>query len=338
MHQKNQLVTLLFLSLATLLSAAGDYKIIASYPATGDGGWDYVSIDSGARRVYLGHGTQINVMDADSGKEVGVIGDTPGVHGAAIAPKLKRGFTSNGRENKMSVFDTTTLKVSDKVDVGQGPDAIYYDEASNRVFTTNHGSHDITAVDASTLKVVGTIKVDGDGEAMVTGPRGLIYLGIEDKAEVVAFDPKTLEIKHHFPLTGAETPTGFAVDNQNGRLFIGCRSKNLVVMNAADGTIVQMVPIGTGVDATTYDAVAHVIFVSNGDGTLNVIRQLSADKYEPLQPVTTKPGAKTMAFDPKTQQVYLTTAEFDLVPNTDPSKRPQRKLKPGTFQMLVVGK
>ena len=157
---------------ASLLEGATGYKVVSKYPVPGNGGFDYVTIDSASRRVYLSHGTQVDVIDADSGRVVGTIADTPGVHGAALAPEFKHGFTSNGKEDKVSMFDPSDLKLIKKIDVGKGPDGIYYDPATKRVFTNNHGSHDVTAIDAKSGDVVGTVKVEGDGEEAVIGKDG----------------------------------------------------------------------------------------------------------------------------------------------------------------------
>src|SRR5260370_16768468 len=189
-----------------LLSGATEYKIVARYPVPGTGGWDYVGIDSPARRVYIAHATQVDVIGADSGKLVGTIPDTPGVHGVAIATEFKHGFTSNGRENKVSMFDPATLQLIKKIDVGKGPDGIYYDPGSKRVFNNNHGTHDISALDAATGEVVGTVKAEGDGEQAILGADGLIYVNSEDTAEVVVFDPKSLAVKKRFPIGAAQTP------------------------------------------------------------------------------------------------------------------------------------
>ena len=183
-------------------------QILARYPVPGTGGWDYVTLDSSARRLYISHATQVDVLDADTGKLLGTIPDTPGVHGIAIAAPFKHGFTSNGREDKVSMFDPSTLQLIRKIDVGKGPDGIYYDPGSKRVFTNNHGSHDISAIDADTGDVVGTVKAGGDGEQAVIGADGLIYVNSEDTAEVVAFDPKSLDVKKRYPIGVAKVPTG----------------------------------------------------------------------------------------------------------------------------------
>src|SRR6266498_3864607 len=201
-----------FFSAALLLQGATNYKVMGRYPIPGVGGFDYVTLDGSARRLYVSHGTQVDVLDADDGKVVGTIADTPGVHGVAIASAFKHGFTSNGRENKVSMFDPATLKLIKKIEVGKGPDGIYYEPKSKRIFTNNHGTHDVSAIDAKTGDVVGTVKLEGDGEQAVIGPGGLIYVNSEDTAEVVAFDPASLAVKKRFPIGVAKTPTGLAYD------------------------------------------------------------------------------------------------------------------------------
>jgi len=327
-------------SAALLLQAATGYKVQTRYPVPGTGGWDYVTLDSAARRLYISHATQVEVLDADSGKLVGTIPDTPGVHGIAIAPAFKHGFTSNGRENKVSMFDPATLQLIKKIDVGKGPDGIYFDPASKRVFTNNHGTHDVSAIDAATGEVVGTVKLEGDGEQAVVGADGMIYVNSEDTAEVVVFDPKSLEVKKRFPIGLAKTPTGLAYDAKTNRLFIGCREKPMmVVMDAATGKVITSFPIGAGVDFAGFDPKARLIFFScGGDGTLNIFHEKSANEYEDAGALQTQPSAKTMAFDPKTSKIFLPAAEYQQTPASDPSKRPQRTVKPGTFVVLVVGK
>jgi YVTN family beta-propeller protein len=333
---KASIIGLFFAGFA--LHGATAYKVMARYPVPGNGGFDYVTIDSAARRVYISHGTQVDVVDADSGKVVGTIPDTPGVHGAAIAPEFKHGFTSNGREDKVSMFDSSTLQVIRKIDVGKGPDGIYYDPATKRVFTNNHGSHDISAIDAKTGEVVGTVKVEGDGEEAVIGADGMIYVNSENTNEVVVFDPKSLEVKKRFPIGVAKTPTGLAYDSKTNRLFIGCRNEpKMVVMDAATGKVINSYAIGTGVDYAAFDPGAGLVFFSCGEGTLSIYHERSADDYEDAGAVKTQPSAKTMAFDPKTKKIFLSAAEYVETPAADPAKRPQRTVKPGSFVLLVVG-
>src|SRR3989454_844956 len=257
-----------FFSAALLLQGATNYKVAGRYPIPGVGGFDYVTLDDSARRLYVSHATQVDVLDADNGKIVGTIPDTPGVHGIAIAAAFKHGFTSNGRENKVSMFDPATLQLIKKIDVGKGPDGIYYEPASKRVFTNNHGSHDITALDAATGDVVGAVNVKGDGEQAIIGADGLIYVNLEDTAEVAAFDPKSLEVKKRFPIGMAKVPTGLAYDARTNRLFIGCRNEpKMVAMDAATGKVINSFPIGKGVDYAGFDPQAKLIFFSCGDGT-----------------------------------------------------------------------
>jgi alkaline phosphatase len=313
------------------------YRREARYPVPGEGGWDYITIDSDARRLYVSHETQVNVLDADTGKSIGVIADTPGVHGTAIASAQKHGFTSNGKEGKVSMFDLETLQLIRKIDVGKGPDGIYFDATSHRVFTNNHGSHDVSAIDAVTGELAGTVNLEGDGEQAVVAANGLIYVNSENTSEVVAFDPKTLEVKSRFPLGDEKTPTGLAYDGRTNRLFIGCRNApKMVVMDAASGKVIASMPIGAGVDPVAWDADSKTIFFSSGDGILSLFHQKSADEYEDLGPVMTQPTAKTMAFDAKTKRVYLPAAEVDVIPATSGSERPKRVIRPGTFAVLVL--
>ncbi len=322
---------------ASALHAESGYKITGRFPVPGNGGWDYVTIDSTARRIYVSHATQVEVVDADNGKLIGTIADTPGVHGIAIAPG-NRGFTSNGKENKVSIFDTKTLKLIEKIDVGKGPDGIFYEAVTKRVFTNNHGSSDITAIDAASGKVVGTVKLEGAGEQMINGHGGLLYVNLEDKNEVVAFDPKTLEVKKRLPIGVGQTPTGLAFDDKTNRLFIGCRSKTMVVMDAESGKVITNMPIAGGVDWGVFDPKTKNVFMSNGEGTLAIFHQKSADEYEDLGALTTQPSAKTMAFDAKTGKIYLPAAEIETIPAKEPGGRPTRKNKEGTFTLLIVSK
>ena len=317
-----------FFSLVLAFQGGSHYRVEGRYPIPGEGGFDYVLIDTTARRLYVSHATQVDVLDADSGKVVGTIPDTPGVHGVAIAHAFKHGFTSNGREGKVSMFDPSTLQLIRKIDVGKGPDGIYYDPASKRVFTNNHGSHDITAIDAATGEVVGTVQLRGDGEQAIIGADGLIYVNSEDTNEVVVFDPKSLEVKKRFPIGVAKVPTGLAYDARTKRLFIGCRNEpKMVVMDASTGKVINSFPIGSNVDYAGFDPDAGLIFFSCGDGTLNIFHEKSADAYEDAGAIKTQPSAKTMAFDPKTKKIFLPAAEIQETPSSQPGGRPQRKAR-----------
>jgi len=333
MQRHSALALTVCLGAALCLPAATNYKITARYPVPGTGGWDYITLDPAARRLYVSHTTQVEVLDADTGKVVGVIPDTPGVHGVAIATPFQHGFTSNGRENKVSMFDPATLKLIRKIDVGKGPDGIYFHPASKRVFTNNHGTHDITAIDAASGEVVGSVKLEGDGEQAVIGADGLIYINSEDTAEVVVFDPNSLAVKRRMPIGVARTPTGLAYDASTNRLFIGCREKpTMVVMDAGSGKVIASFPIGAGVDFAGFDA------KSRGDGTLHFFLEKSANEIEVEAALKTQPSARTLAFDAGTGNIFLPAAEFDEARPAEPGKRPQRAVKPGSFVVLVVSK
>lgn len=324
---------------ALLLTAETGYKVAARHPVPGNGGFDYVTLDPASRRLYMSHGTQVNIVDVDSGKVTGNIPDTPGVHGVAIATPFKHGFTSNGAEHKVSMFDTATLQLIKKIDVGQGPDGIYYHPGTKRIFTNNHGSHDITAIDAATGDVVGTVKLEGDGEQAIIGSDGMIYVNSEDTNDVVVFDPQSLKVIKRFPIGVAETPTGLAYDAKTKRLFISCRkAPKMVVMDATSGKVISSFPIGTGADWAEFDPSAKLVFVSTGQGVLNMFHQKSADEYEDAGPLQTQQSAKTMAFDHKTKKIYLPAAEYEMVPAAEAGKQPRRTVKPGSFVMLVVAK
>jgi YVTN family beta-propeller protein len=334
-----QIVIIMTLVFGSCLGAHGaDYKVQTRYSIPGSDGWDYITVDSMGRRIYVSHSVRVNVLDADTGAAVGTIEDTPGVHGIAVAPKLKHGFTSNGKEDKVTMFDTGTLATIKKIDVGKGPDGIYFDPDSQRVFTNNHKSHDITAIDAATGNVIGTVNVGGNGEGAAPGKNGLIYVALEDKDEVAAFDPKTLEVKQHFPLDGIKAPTGLAVDAKNKRIFVGGHSKMMAVLDATTGKQITTLPTGTGTDAAGFDAKNHLIFFSNGEGNLTVIEEKSPDEYVAHDPVMTQSSAKTMAFDKKTEKIFLPAATVVTTPPANPSQKPKKTITDGTFCVLVVGK
>ena len=336
------LVSIIGVSLAAVaLAAAGPgYHVITTYKVGGDGGWDYLTTDSDARRVYISRGTHVMVLDADSGKNVGDIADTPGVHGIALAPELGRGFVSNGREGTVSIFDIKTLVTSSKVKVGDNPDAILYDPATKRVFTFNGRSQDSTAIDGATGKVLGTIKLDGKPEFAASDAKGKIFVNIEDKSELVAIDPNKLEVKAKWPLAPCTEPSGLAIDRKNRRLFVGCDNKMMAVVDADSGKVLATPAIGEGVDATTFDAETGLAFAScGGDGVLTVVKEESPDKFSVAENVPTQKGARTLALDAKTHSVFVVTAQFGPRPApTADNPRPRPPMLPDSFVVLVVGK
>jgi hypothetical protein len=332
------LVTLL-LATAALAASGPGYKVVNTYKVGGDGGWDYLTADSSARRLYISRATHVIVLDLDSGKAVGDIADTPGVHGIALAPELGRGFISNGREGTVSIFDLKTLATSSKVKVGDNPDAILYDPATKRVFTFNGKSQDSTAIDATNGTVLGTIKLDGKPEFAASDGRGGVWVNIEDKSELVAIDPNKLTVKDKWPLAPCEEPSGLSMDKKNRRLFVGCDNKMMAVVNADTGKVLATPAIGDGVDATAFDDASGLAFASCGEGVLTVVRMESPDKFSVAENVPTQQGARTLALDSKTHNVFVVTAKFGPPPAaTTENPHPRRTILPDSFVVLVVGK
>ena len=310
------------------------YRVTKTLSVGGEEGWDYVAVDSGARRVYVSHGSRVVVLDADSGAVVGEIADTSGVHGIAVVPGLERGFTSNGRANSVTIFDLKTRKAVGTVKTGVNPDAIIYDAGTKRIFTMNGRSQDATAINAADGTVAGTISLGGKPEFAVADGRGNVFVNIEDKSELVQFDPQKLTVLHRWPLAPCEEPSGLAMDLKTRRLFAGCGNKMLAVVNADTGKVVATPAIGDGVDANAFDPETNFVFSSNGEGTLTVIHEDSPDKYTVAENVPTKKSARTMGLDLKTHNIFLPAADFDA-----PAAGERRgKMKPGSFVVLVVGK
>lgn len=321
------------LAVAALCAAAEapGYKVTKKFPVPGNGGFDYVVFDAPSNRVYVSHGTKVDVLDADSGQVVGSVEDTPGVHGIAIAPG-NRGFTTNGGDSTVSVFDTKTFKTIKKIPVDKDPDFIFYDPGTKRVLVCHGDAAEITAIDPEKQAVVGKVALGGGAEAAVVH-NGTGYVNLEEQGVVVSFDPKALTVKQKWPITGCKTPTGLAMDTKNSRLFIGCRSKVLAVMDASNGKVITTLPIGDRVDAVVFDPDSKTIFASNGDGTVSVIREKSANEYESAGDIQTQKSAKTMAMDPKTKRLFLPAAEM-----TPGGAGGRARPKPDSFNVLVVEK
>jgi DNA-binding beta-propeller fold protein YncE len=324
---------------AGLRSSDSSYHLTKTVKLGGEGFWDYLNVDSDARRLYISRGTHVMVLDADSLEVLGDLPNTQGVHGIALASELGRGFTSNGRANTVTIFDLKTLKVLGEVKTGQNPDAIIYDPASRRVFTFNGRSGDSTAIDAASGSVAGTIALGGRPEFAAADGKGHVYANLEDKSMVVAIDSQKLTVVSRWPLAPGEEPSGMAMDRDHRRLFSGCHNKMMVVMDADSGKVVATPPIGQGVDANAFDPGTGLAFSSNGDGTLTVVHQESPDKYSVVDNVQTQRGARTMALDLKTHNVYLVTAEFGPPPApTADQPRPRPSIVPGSFVVLVVSR
>jgi YVTN family beta-propeller protein len=332
-------VLLAALSVAALAAAESAYKVVTTYKIGGEGGWDYLTADAAARRLYISRATHVLVLDLDSGKTVGDIADTPGVHGIALAQELGRGFVSNGREGTVSIFDLKTLAAISKVKVGENPDAILYDPATKRVFTFNGRSQDATALDAAKGTVLGTIKLDGKPEFAASDGKGEIFANIEDKSELVAIDPSKLEVRSKWPLAPCESPTGLSMDRKNRRLFVGCDNKMMAVVNADTGKVVATPATGDGVDATAFDDETGLAFASAGEGVLTVVREDAPDKFSVAENVPTQKGARTLALDSKTHKVFVVTAKFGPPPAATPDNPHARpSILPDSFVVLVVSR
>jgi DNA-binding beta-propeller fold protein YncE len=317
------LVAALGLSLAiAAVSApvpAGGYSVVKKISVAGQGGFDYLTVDEAARRLYVSHGTQVEVIDIDSLMVVGNVPKTPGVHGVAIAPEFGRGFVSNGQASTVTIFDLKTLKPIADVPTGQKPDAIIYDPATSRVFAFNGEGKSATAIDAASGKVAGTVDLQGGPEYAAADGNGFVYNNLEDESLVLKINARELKVEQRWPTAPCSSPSSMAMDRANRRLFVGCRSKVMAVLNADTGKVITTLPIGDHVDATAFDTETKLIFNSNGEGTISVIHEDSADKYSLVETVKTAPRAKTMALDPKTHRLFLSTAEN------------------GQFEVLVVG-
>ena len=316
-------ITLIFLGCLILLGASssgGSYRVIKKIPIPGQGSWDYLTVDESARRLYVSHGTQVEVLDVDSGAIVGKIENTQGVHGIAVAADVGRGFVSNGQSSTVTIFDLKTLKTIAEVPTGKKPDAIIYDAVTSRVFAFNGGSNSATVIDAKDGKVAGTVDLGGGPEFAAADGDGYVYNNLEDESLVLKINSRTLKVEQRWSTAPCASPSSMAIDRANRRLFLGCRSKVMAVMNADTGQVITTLPIGDHVDATAFDVETRLIFNSNGEGTVTVIRQDGPDKYSIAETVTTLPRAKTSALDPKTHHLFLSTAEA------------------GQFEVLVLGK
>jgi sugar lactone lactonase YvrE len=330
----------LFIALLATFAMAADsgYHLINTFKLGGEGGWDYLTLDSSSRRLYISRATHVIVIDVDTGKSVGDIPDTPGVHGIALALELGRGFVSNGREGTVTIFDLQSLKFISKVKAGENPDAILYDPASKRVFAFNGRSHDATAIDAASGNVLGTIKLEGKPEFAASDGKGEIFVNIEDKSQIDAIDPNKLEVKARWPLAPCEEPSGLAIDRKNRHLFAGCDNKMMAVVDADTGKVIATPAIGEGVDANGFDPGTGLAFASCGEGLLTVVKEESPTKFTVLENVSTQQGARTMALDEKTHNVFVVTAKFGPPPApTADNPHPRRTILPDTFVVLVYG-
>jgi DNA-binding beta-propeller fold protein YncE len=315
-----------------LAMAATGYRVVGEIKIGGEGGWDYLTIDSASHRLYVSHATHVVVVDVDANKIVGDIPDTPGVHGIAIAPELNRGFISNGRGNSVTIFDLKTLKPVGSAATGENPDSIRYDATSGRVFAFNGRSKNATVVDAKAGSVVGTIALPGKPEFSVADGKGKVYVNIEDTNEIVEIDAAKAAATKKYSLSPCDGPSGLAIDAKNRRLFSVCSNRVMAISDPDAGKVIATPAIGAGSDGAAFDAALGYAFSSNGDGTLTVVQQ-TAGKWDVAENIATERGARTIAVDEKTHKVYLPTAKT--APSTG-GGRPS--YLPDTFKVLVVGK
>jgi len=315
------------------------YHLIKTIKLGGEGFWDYLEFDPPTRRLFISRGTKVVVLDVDTEKVVGEIPDTLGVHGIALAPDRGDGFTSNGQAGTISIFDLRTLQVIGHAQAEMNPDSITYDPSTKRVFAMNGRSGTATVVDAETGIVAGTIYIGGKLETAVADGAGHVYVDVENKGEEVQIDSKTMTVTAHWPLDPCKDPGGLAVDAKHRRLFVGCGNKLMAVVDADSGKVIATLPIGAGVDADRFDPETGYAFASTFSGVLSIIHEDSPDKFSFVEDIPTQVGARTMALDPKTHQVFLVTAQFaPAAPPTPDNPHPRPSMVPDSFVVLIFGK
>ncbi len=319
---------------AASLAAAETYHLVATIPVGGDGGWDYLSVDSAAHRLYVSHATHVVVIDTRTNAVVGDIPDTPGVHGFALAPDLKRGFASNGREDKVSIVDLATLALVEKVPTGGNPDAILYEPGKKEVYAFNGRGRSATVIDAVKGTIVATIPLDAKPESGAADPKaGRVYVNLEDRNAIAVIDTTTHKVVETWSIAPADEPTGLAIDAEHHHLFTGAHSGEMLMLDTTTGTIVAKAPICRGVDATWYDSATKLAFSSCGDG-VTTIASVSGSTMQVAQSLQTATGSRTMALDKATHRLYFSAAEYE--PPTGGQARPT--MKSGSFKVLVFEK
>jgi len=315
----------------------GPYEFVTEIPIGGEGGWDILTIDSAARRLYLSHATKVIVVDLNTNTIAGEIADTPGVHGFVAVPEVQRGFSSNGKESKSSVVDLRTLKTTSKIETGQNPDAVVYEPRHGEVYVFNHAGNSVTVINSKVATISATIPLGGTPEfATVDETAGRVYCNIEDKNEVAVIDADKHEVVAHWSLAPGEGPSGIALDATHHRLFSGCHNKMMVMVDTESGKVIDTVPIGAGVDGCAFDDTTQLVFASCGDGTATIAKEEAPNKLTVVQILKTERGARTMALDPKTHRIYLPTAKFEPTPSPSPGASPVRPgIVPNTLKLLV---
>lgn len=313
-------------------TASSQFKVIKKFALDGGGRWDYVTVDAVSRRVYMSRATHVTVLDADSGAVVGEIPETPGVHGIAVAPELGVGFTTNGGENRISVFDLKTLKVLSKIEAGAGPDSILFHPTTRTLFVQNGKGNSSSVIDATTKQVVATIPLGGKPEFAVYDDNGNVFINLEDKNAIVVLDAANKKVKATWLLAPCEGPGGLAIDRHSHTLFSACNNRLLAVVDSDSGTIRQTLPIGDDCDGTMFDSETGYVFTANGAGTVTIAHKDASGKYTVVQNLSTQPGSKTLGIDPVKHRIYLPAAKFP----SDPTAHPRPNPVPGSITVLVI--
>jgi DNA-binding beta-propeller fold protein YncE len=329
----------LFVSGGFVQAQTKGYHLIKKTVIGGEGGWDYLTVDHEGGKLFLSHGSQVEVRDLSTHKSLGVIKAVNGVHGIAAVPKYNRGITTNGRSNTATIFNLKTLAPIVELPTGENPDALLYDAYSDRVFVFNHSGSSATAIDLSKGIVLGTVDLGGDGvEAGVSDGQGTIFVNLEDTHEIVSFDAKTLAVKTRWSVAPGEEPTGLAINTQTHRLFSVCGNELMLVVDETNGKIISKVPIGKHVDGVVFDPGTKLAVSSNGEGSITVVKEVSATEYSVVETVPTAPGARTLALDPVTHHIFVSTAQYGAIPAaTSENPNPRPGIVPGTFMLLEFG-
>lgn len=333
-----KIISIVLVVFCALNATSQTYKVSKKIAVVGDEGWDYLAVDEVNQHLFVSHGNVVNVIDIKTDKTIATILDTKGVHGIAIANDLNKAFITDGKDNAVTIIDLKTFELIEKVAIeGQKPDAVLYDKFSHKVFTYNAKSNDATVLDAVSNKIVKTIPLGGKPEFSVTNTNGLIYVNIEDKNEIKTIDAKTLEVTATWSIAPGDEPSGLAIDLQTNRLFSVCGNNLMIVVDATNGSVIKTLPIGDGCDGVAFDVDKKLAFSSNGIGTITVVKENSATDFSVLQTVTTQKGARTIALNKTTHQLYLSTAEFGAKPEpTAENPKPRPGLVPNSFKILVV--
>lgn len=333
-----KIFSILFIGFCIINCTSQTYKVSKKINVAGDEGWDYLAVDNVNQHLFVSHGSVVNVIDLKTDKTIATIADTKGVHGIAIANDLNKAFITDGKDNAVTIVNLTTFELIEKVVIqGQKPDAVLYDAFSKKVFTYNAKTSDATVLDAVTNKVVKTIALGGKPEFSVTNTKGLIYVNIEDKNEIKTINTTTLEVTATWSIAPGDEPSGLAIDLETNRLFSVCGNNLMIIVDASNGKIIKTLPIGDGCDGVAFDAKKKLVFSSNGEGTITVVKEENANSFSVLETVKTQKGARTITINKTTGQLYLSTAEFGAKPEpTTENPKPRASLIPNSFVVLVV--